>query len=240
MRSMVQEGALRKRGLSGGERELPPLKVLLHCRTVVERKNFVTTGLMTQVEGELFEIELHEYQLFELGETVKLTVYSPAGIQTFQSIVFAKYEGAIATIQPPALHQKFQEKREYARIEAPGTGLITHLASSGNEEPRPIARPMEVLIKDVSVAGIGFVAPDLPEFKVGMRLRAALDVGISFACDMDIVRRERMEDDLFCGAKMQLIDPEMTRPLRAFLLRQQVHMHVRHRAEAKASKKFKG
>ncbi|WP_182302404.1 hypothetical protein [Cohnella cholangitidis] len=78
--------------LSELDKDLLPLNVLLHCRTVVEGKNFVTTGVMTHVEGELFEVELPEFDQFELGETVKLTVYSPAGIQSMPSIVFAKYE----------------------------------------------------------------------------------------------------------------------------------------------------
>ncbi|MBB6672572.1 PilZ domain-containing protein [Cohnella nanjingensis] len=237
---MVQEGALRKKGLAGGDRDLPPLKVLLHCRTVVERKNFVTTGIMTQVEGELLEIELHEYQLFELGETVKLTVYSPAGIQSFQSIVLAKYEGAIATIQPPALHQKFQEKREHYRVEASGTGLITHVSADKDEQPRLLPRPLEVQIKDISVGGIGFAGPDLPEFKPGSLLRTVVNVGFSFACDLEIMRRERTEDGVFCGTRLTLLDPDMTRQLRAFLLRQQVQALVRHRNEANAQKKFKG
>ena len=99
------------------ERELLPLNVLLHCRTVVEGKNFVTTGVMTHMEGELFEVELHEFEQFELGETVKLTIYSPVGIQSMPSIVFAKYEGAIALLQPPDVQKRFKERREHPRVE---------------------------------------------------------------------------------------------------------------------------
>ena len=58
-------------------RESVSLGVFLHCRTVVEKQTqtYVTTGVITGVEGELFEIEVGDFQQFQLGEPVKLTIY---------------------------------------------------------------------------------------------------------------------------------------------------------------------
>ncbi len=221
---MKQTGENRA-ALSDLERDLLPLNVLLHCRTVVEGKNFVTTGVMTHVEGELFEVELPEFEQFELGETVKLTVYSPAGIQTIPSIVFAKYEGAIALLQPPELQKRFKERREHPRVEIEGSALIVGVLSDSGEE-REIKDAVSLNIHDISVAGISFSGPDAPHFATRSRLRATIEIGITFECELEIVRRERQEDRMHCGAKMHILEPEMLRPLRALILRQQVQKNA--------------
>lgn len=216
--------------------DLLPLGILLHCRTVVESQNFVTTGLMTHVEGELFEVELSEFEAFELGETVKLTLYTPAGIQSFPSTVFAKYEGAIALIQPPQLHKKFQEKREHPRVEVEGSLYILHIV---DREGRMTAleQPIQVPLRNISVSGVGFEAPDTPEFTRFAKLTANVALDFDFNCELEIVRRERQENGVMCGAVMKLLDPDMLRPLRALILRQQVERNVQTRQQAEVPKK---
>jgi len=206
------------------------LGVLLHCRSVVEKmnQNYVSTGIVTGVEGELFEVELSDFDRFQLGDAVKVTIYSPAGIQTFQSVVFAKYHGVIAIIQPPALAMKFGDKREHVRVDAEGTALVTparHLAVAGGTPGEPV----EVRIKDISVAGLGFFAPNLPVFTEGARLSATIRIEFEFSCDLVIVRRDWHNDNWLCGARLMLEDPEVLRHLRAFVLRQQVAKYIKRR-----------
>lgn len=187
---------------------------------------------MTHVEGELFEVELNEFNRFELGEPVKLTVYSPAGIQTFQSIVFAKYEGAVAVIQPPLILKKFQEKREYFRVETSGTARILRVIGSGGEN-KLLPEPVEAELSDISIAGVGLRVPGHPELTKATHFGAVLDLGFSLACDLEIVRRDRLEDDMYSfGMRMKLVDTEMLRPLRAFVLRQQVERQIQIRGQA--------
>ncbi|MFC5468622.1 PilZ domain-containing protein [Cohnella suwonensis] len=222
------------------EKDLLPLNVLLHCRTVVESKNFVTTGVMTHLEGELFEIELHEFEQFELGETVKLTVYSPAGIQSMPSVVFAKYEGAIALLQPPDVQKRFKERREHPRVEISGNAQIVKvLKASGDEAiPEPFA---ELTIHDISITGISFSGPDAPHFATNSRLKAKVEIGFGFNCELEIMRRERHEENrMHCGAKMQVLEPEMLRPLRALILRQQVEKNAQARRELGKKRTFNG
>lgn len=214
------------------EKELLSVKSLLHCRTVIANSHFVATGIMTQVEGELFEVELHEFDRFELGEAVKLTVYSPAGIQTFQSIVFAKYEGAVAIIQPPLVQQRFQEKREYFRVEAAGMAQILRIMAE-NGEAKLLPEPLEAELSDISIAGVGLRIAEHPELSTATHLGAVLHLGFSLACDLEIVRRDRLEEDrLSYGMRMKLLDPEMLRPLRAFVLRKQVEKQIQLRTQA--------
>lgn len=212
------------------DKELPPLNVLLHCRTVVEGKNFVTTGVMTHVEGELFEVEINEYEQFELGETVKLTVYSPVGIQTMPSIVFAKYEGAIALLQPTDVLKRFKERREHPRVEITGNARIVHLLKDSGEVFEPDI-PIELEVHDISISGISFSGLDSPYFDSRSRLKATVEIGFDFDCELEIVRRERQEDRMYCGAMMQLLEPEKMRPLRALILRQQVEKHAQARKD---------
>jgi hypothetical protein len=226
--SIVSSSGLVGRGFEAGERDKLPLKVLLHSRTVVEKQSFVTTGVLTSVEGDLFEIELNEFSLFDLGETVKLTIYSPVGIQTIQSIIFAKYDGAIAVIQPPVLQQKFMEKREHPRVDAEGTVRVLGLieASGGFRE---LAEPVEAQIRDISVSGVSFLATDASVFQRDRKLRAILEIGFEIACDIEIVRREQGTGGWICGAKMTLPDADALRPIRAYVLRQQVEKNTRLR-----------
>lgn len=225
----MRNGWSAQAGLASANGDLLPLNVLLHCRTVVESQNFVTTGLMTHVEGELFEVELSEFESFELGEKVKLTIYTPAGIQTFPSTIFAKYEGAIALIQPPEVHKKFEEKREHPRVEVSGSvQLVDVLDKEG--------KPVEVTLRNISVSGIAFEAPDLPAFTKEATMKATVGLGFEFSCELEIVRRDRQEEGLMCGAKMKLLEPEMLRPLRALILRQQVERNVRTRKENETKK----
>lgn len=218
------------------DKDLLPLNVLLHCRTVVESANFVTTGVMTHVEGELFEVELHDFEQFELGENVKMTVYSPAGLQTIQSIVFAKYEGAIALLQPPNLQKRFKERREHPRVSITGNAQVYFAATESGEEIR-LEQPLELTVHDISLSGIGISGPDAPQINRNMRLKASVEIGFGFNCELEIIRRERQEDKILLGAKMHVIEADMMRPLRALILRHQVEKHAELRRESTAAKK---
>ncbi|MFC5530864.1 PilZ domain-containing protein [Cohnella yongneupensis] len=224
--------------VAADDRDLLPLNVLLHCRTVVESANVVTTGVMTHVEGELFEVELHDFEQFELGETVKITVYSPAGLQSIQSIVFAKYEGAIALLQPPNLQKRFKERREHPRISINGNAQVFSAVAETGEEIR-LEQPLELTVHDISLSGIGFSGPDATQINRNMKLKAIVEIGFGFSCELEIIRRERQEDKVLLGAKMHVIEPDMMRPLRAMILRHQVEKHAELRRESQKKRFIK-
>lgn len=116
-------------------------KALVHSRTIVEKQDYVTTGISTYVEGDLLGIDLNEYKRFELGDSVQLTFYSPVGIHRLQSTIIGKDEGSIAVIFPPRAFQ-FVEKRESPRVEVTAVGKLRYL---NEESPRP-ERKLEQLI----------------------------------------------------------------------------------------------
>lgn len=219
------------------DKELPMLNVLLHCRTVVESANILTTGVMTHVEGELFEVELHDFEKFELGESVKLTVYSPAGLQTIQSTVFAKYEGAIALIQPPNVQKRFKERREHPRVNVSGSIQVHSVQDESGEEMK-FEHPLTFAVNDISLSGIGISAPDTTQIYRNMKMKASVEFDFAFNCELEVIRRERQDDKLLLGAKMQLIEQEMMRPLRAMILKHQVEKSAALRKETVMKKRF--
>jgi PilZ domain. len=114
------------------DKEMIAPKALVHSRTIVEKQDYVTTGISTYVEGELLGIDLNEYKRFELGDSVQLTFYSPVGIHRLQSTIIGKDEGSIAVIFPPRAFQ-FVEKRESPRVQVEAVGKFRHL---DKEAPR--------------------------------------------------------------------------------------------------------
>lgn len=210
------------------ERDLLPLNVLLHCRTVVEKKNFVSTGVMTNVDGEMFEVELHEFSLFELGEAVKLTVYSPAGIQSIQTMVIAKYEGAIALLQPTSLNKRFKERREHPRVDTDGkVYILSRTAEDGTETP--LDEPHLVRVQDISLTGLGFVGEPASFLTLKSKLKVKIDIGLEFYAELDIIRQDRTADEIVCGSKMKITDEAIMRPLRALILKLQVEKQSKAR-----------
>ncbi|MWC30069.1 PilZ domain-containing protein [Paenibacillus sp. MMS18-CY102] len=113
-------------------KEMISPKALVHSRTVVEKHDYVTTGISIYVEGDLLGIELNEYKRFELGDSVQMTFYSPAGIHRLQSTIIGKDEGSIAVIFPPRAFQ-FVEKRESPRVDVTATGNL-RLQQEGAEQ----------------------------------------------------------------------------------------------------------
>lgn len=232
---MIQSGNAKR--VVADAMELPPLNVLLHCRTVVESTDSLSTGVMTHVEGELFEVELHDFDKYELGENVKLTVYSPAGLQTIQSIVFAKYEGAIALIQPPNVQKRFKERREHPRVNVNGNIQVYSVQDETGEE-RKFDHPLTFAVQDISLSGIGISAPDTAQIYRNMKLKANVELEFGFNCELEVIRRERQDDKLLIGAKMQVIEQEMMRPLRAMILKQQVEKSAELRKETTRKQRF--
>ncbi|WP_052702984.1 PilZ domain-containing protein [Paenibacillus beijingensis] len=108
IRSFVKSESADKEVLISG--------MVIGSRTVVEKNDYVAAGTLRYIEGDLIEIELAEFKPFELGEPVKLTIYSQLGVYRMSTTVIAKAAGAVAVLFP---HDKFKvrdEKRSSPRV----------------------------------------------------------------------------------------------------------------------------
>ncbi|WP_240419781.1 PilZ domain-containing protein [Paenibacillus periandrae] len=202
-----------------------PSTVLIHSRTVVEKNDFVSTGLLSYAEGDILEIEIPEYKVFELGDSVKLTVYSAGGIFTFQSTVVAKDEGSLIVINPPQNRQRFVEKRSNPRIEVSEKGTIHKLTRQDTKEKQTLNKAVGLTVQNISVSGLGFTVRD--EFDLGHDsiVDAELDLGFSFPCVCEVIRREKIEGGYYYGAQYVQLASDKAISLRAYVLKKQVEAH---------------
>jgi c-di-GMP-binding flagellar brake protein YcgR len=202
-----------------------PSTVLIHSRTVVEREDFVSTGLLTYAEGDILEVEIPEFKVFELGDSVKLTVYSAGGIFTFQSTVVAKDQGCLIMINPPQNRQRFIEKRNNPRLEVNEKGKIHALDSQGTNEKLPLDEAIMLTVHNISVSGLGFSIEQETDLGNSMVIEVELDLGFPMLCVAEIIRREKIEKGYYYGARYVELAADTANSLRAFVLKKQVESH---------------
>lgn len=219
-------------------REVPSSAIMVHCRTVVEKNGFVSTGIMTHVEGDLLEIEISDSDRFTLGENVKLTVYTPAGMYLIPSTIVGKDAGSLMMINPPENQKKFNEKRSFPRVEISGTGkLAAWKRRSGAFEP---ANPLLAIeIKNISLSGIGFTVPDPIRLEEHTELKLELELGSLIPCTAKVVRMERGIGSFYYGAQYVELEETKLNTLRAFILREQITALSTSKKEAMGKRTFK-
>ncbi|MEQ7052709.1 PilZ domain-containing protein [Paenibacillus alvei] len=200
------------------------LMSLLHSRTVLEGDNCIATGVLSYLEGDVMEVELPEFERFELGEALKVTIYSPVGIFNFHTQAVARHEGSLMLIHPPHQQRKFTDQRLFPRIEVRKHGYV--LPSRPAEGMAITPTPIPIHIEDISLNGIGFNIKGNSSFVEGSELEAELQLGFAVPCRLTIVRMASREDDIFYGAKLQVTSDPAQRSLRAFIMREQIKSHI--------------
>ncbi|WP_281883215.1 flagellar brake protein [Paenibacillus sp. YYML68] len=220
------------------EKYQSPSGIMLHSRTVVEKDNYVATGVLTYAEGDVLEVELNEYKAFQLSENVKLTVYSPGGVYTFQSTVIAKDQGSLMFINPPQNKNRFVEKREHPRVDVSHRG---HMLSYGKvyDNEQVLEQAVEIDIHNISVSGIGFSLASDIELNEQMKVQVNIDLGFEIPCLVEIIRKQKRDDSHYYGAQYVELPSEKTNSLRAFVLKKQVEQHFGKKNEEKRKRVFK-
>jgi len=206
--------------------DLGAFRNLLESRAMLEKKDFVSTGMLTYAEGDLFEIEISEWQLFHLGDNVKVTIYSPFGILTFESTVIARDSGGVMIINPPDIQRRFLDRRQHPRIDVSQAGTIQAIY----QEPfrsKPLESPITLTVKDISLGGIGFLLQSGErEFLQTSHLGIELDLGFTMVSKAEIMRKSPSEEGVFYGAKFIEVPPDKMTSFRAFILRVQVEHYA--------------
>jgi c-di-GMP-binding flagellar brake protein YcgR len=216
-----------------------PVGILLHSRTIVEKKDFVSTGVLSYAEGDILEVEIPEYKNFELGDSVKLMVYSAAGIYTFPSTVVAKDHGALIVINPPINRRQFVEKRENPRIEVNQKGTIHSKTCKETNERQPLEVVVGLTVQNISVSGLGFALEEELDLGSSTMIEADLDLGFTMPCIAEIIRREKVDDGYYYGARYVHVEPDMANSLRAFVLKKQVEIHFSRKKLELVKRTFK-
>ncbi|MGZ9587300.1 PilZ domain-containing protein [Paenibacillus marinisediminis] len=207
------------------------LRVLLHSRTVLEGEECIATGVISFIEGELMDVQLPEYDQFQLGERVKVTVYSPVGIHTFTTVIIARHQGSLLFIYPPNQQSRFSERREHPRIEVRKHGFITALYGQDGSIIQ-LSSPMPMHLHDISLNGVGFTLLSDQPLEQSSRVLAELHIGFTLTCELRIIRSALRDGKSFCGAAMGSLDDEGSRGLQAFILREQIEAYVEAKKKA--------
>jgi len=190
---------------------------------MLEKKDFVSTGILTYAEGDIFEVEISEWQVFELGDKLKVTMYSKVGILTFESTVIAKDSGGVMFINPPEIQRKFMEKRQFQRIDVNHVGSIHTLYEYPGHAGTKLEMPIPFNATDISLGGVGFILlPGERELPTTMKVGIDLNLGFEMDTVVEIMRRSPIMDGLFYGTKFTTVPADKLVSLRAFILRVQV------------------
>jgi len=211
------------------EEFLAKYPIAVGSQVTVEKDAYVSTGVVTYVEGDMLEIKLSDAKMFEKGELVKLTVYSKYGFQILASSVIARDEGVLTLFNPPE-HKSFINRRKHPRIEVEDTGRICSL----REEPDGkdlLDEPRSILLRNISLGGVGFTVdnPRLLKPKLFADIEMDIISGI-VPCTVEINRMQLMEGGLFfIGAKIVRMEKSHMNSLRGYILRHQIHSRAKTR-----------
>ncbi|MEW9702361.1 PilZ domain-containing protein [Paenibacillus sp. SI8] len=219
-----------------GSKEGNDADVLIESRAVLSKKDFVSTGVITYSLGEIMELEMPQSEAFQLGDKVKVTIYSKSGLFVFDTTVVAKDQGSVVIINPPENRKKFTEKREFPRIDVTQDGLLHSVHDLRKQNKHQFENPVVISIKNISLSGVGFtilensIVDKIVEKH--LHLDVELDLGFSMACKTEIVRKEKSESGIYYGARYIDVPDMKTNALRAFILKNQIEMYFDHKRKA--------
>ncbi|MFD0695480.1 PilZ domain-containing protein [Paenibacillus sp. GCM10027628] len=219
-----------------GSKEGNDIEVLIDSKAVLDKNDFVSTGVLTYALGDIIEVELPQYEVFGLGDKVKMTVYSKSGLFVFETTVVAKDHGSVILINPPENRKKFTEKREFPRIDIQQDGLLHGLHDVKKKNKHQFDNPVVISIKNISMNGVGFtiennsIVDKIVDKHV--QLDVEMDLGFSMPVKTEIVRKEKSGTGIYYGARYLEVPDMKTNALRAFILKNQVESYFVQKREA--------
>jgi hypothetical protein len=212
-----------------GSKEGNDADVMIDSKTMLSKHDFVSTGVLTYALGDIVEVELPEFDVFGLGDKVKMTVYTKSGLFVVETTVVAKDHGSVIVLNPPENRRKFTEKREFPRVDVTNEGLLFGLHDLNKRKKHQFDNPIGISIKNISVNGLGFTIDDnaMVEKIVQkhVHLEVELNLGFSIACTMEIVRKEKLNSGFYYGASYITVPEEKTNALRGFILKNQIETY---------------
>ena len=228
------------RDVYGSDKAKFSRKSLLLSRTIVEKDGYVSTGVLTHIDGDMMEIELSEFKNFELGDPVDLTVYSPVGIHRLHSSVIAKASGALAFLFPERSLAGLEERREAPRIDVIVKGELRYKQSRSVMAKEGLVtveaeEEFDLITRNISDSGVAFQVAFGPKLAVGDCIDVTLEFGSPFHCRLEIMRKVENAQSEGYGARFLELNEQERRALRAFLIREQVEAYFRKKQAKKDS-----
>lgn len=215
--------------------KLNPFGIKMQSKTVIMKKDYVSTGVLSYVEGDIIEVEMTDLKAFALGDQVKITIYYTGGIHVFESHVVAKHMGSLIILNPPENQNKFAEKREHPRVHIHEEGKIRAIMEANTKERKELEEPLLMTVNNLSISGIGFTLFSNFELPNSTELEMEVKLGGELQLKAEVVRREKTEYGLFYGAQFVNMAADKLTSLRAYVLRSQVESYYKRKEEEKAA-----
>lgn len=212
-----------------------PFGIKMQSKTVIMKKDYVSTGVLSYVEGDIIEVEMTDLKAFSLGDKVKITIYSTGGIHVFESTVVAKDMNSLIILNPPENHNKFAERREHPRIHIHEEGQVWAIIEARSKERKELEEPLPLTVNNVSISGIGFTLVGSFELPNSTELEMEVKLGGGVYVKAEVVRRQKTEYGLYYGAQFTQMSAEKLTSLRAYVLRTQVEAYYKRKEEEKAA-----
>jgi c-di-GMP-binding flagellar brake protein YcgR len=181
--------------------------------------------VLTYVMGDIIEIEIPQFDIFQLGDKVKLTIYSKTGMFVFDSTVVAKDYGSLIVINPPENRRRFTENREFPRVSVDSAGYLHGLRDTLKNERQSLEEPIQFSLENISMNGLGFTVSYDLKINPQIHLEVELDLGFPMPCVTQIVRKEKHASGIYYGVRYIEVPQEKTNALRAFILKNQVETY---------------
>ncbi|MDR6553685.1 PilZ domain-containing protein [Paenibacillus qinlingensis] len=223
-----------------GSKEGFDAEVLIDSRAVLAKDDFVATGILTYAQGDIMEIELPEYDVFQLGDKAKMTLYTKSGLFVLDTTVVAREPGSLIVINPPENRKKFSEKREFPRVNVKNIGQIFGFQNIQQKEQYQLEQAIEISIKNISMSGLGFTINDSSMIDAILhkkcQLQVQLDLGFEMPCMLEIIRKEKQEGSYYYGASFESVPAEQSNALRGFILRNQIQTYFEQKRDEEYKK----
>lgn len=209
------------------------LEQLLDSKIVIDSGHGnITMGSLTYIEGDIFELHAGKHEGFRIGQQVRVVVYTREGMLNFHTTVIGKYQHVMILLNPPEIMNMTLRQRKHTRIKTDLTGHIHTLIDARHGEAKRCTDPVEFLVYDVALGGVGIMVPGQSDIPVGSRLLAEIRHERSLVCQLEVIHRTPGADFLRYGARFLNFTPQEEMELRSFILTQQVRARLQEVKQA--------
>ena len=191
---------------------------IVGIHVMIEGSDAVSAGTLTYVEGDILEVQISNSKAYNLGEPVKLVMYSPDGILNMQSSIVARDVDSVFVLTPAKIIQTYLRRRKQPRVDVREKVKILQVDGSSpgdSDELQPNA-----VIGNIGLGGMGFSAT-IP-LKENQIITFEWDLEGAFAYRGRIIHTRMIPNGYFYGAEFVDFPNAKLNLLRAYILRKQI------------------
>lgn len=193
--------------------------LIIGCNAMLESKESSSSGKLVFIEGDIIEMNVGNSRSYELGDSVKLVVYSPDGLLNMQTSVVARDKESVYLITPEKILQLYLKRRKQPRVNIELPALIVELYHQ--HKKIELEESMEAVLSNIAMGGIGLNTP--AKLMQNQVVTLSWEMEESITCQAKIVHQRSSANGSYYGAEFINYPKAKINLLRAFILRQQIH-----------------